>query len=70
MVAISYELCFILLIYRGQKFREAFKMICGIRALTGASFMALTTSAPARVTSEIIESLDLKSPRMVNSKYM
>ena len=39
-----------------------FRSIGGLRALTGAPFMALSASAPPMVQSDIISSLHLLSP--------
>ena len=52
--------------HRGQDFRKSFRMIGGIRALTSAPFMALSASAPPNVEAEIIDSLDLNSPKIIS----
>ena len=42
---------------RGEKCRQAFKRIGGLRALTKVPFMTVTASAPVSVQKDIIQSL-------------
>ena len=44
---------------RGLDFRQAFRKIGGLRALTKVPVMCLTASAPASVQSDIVSSLSL-----------
>ena len=44
---------------RGPDFRQAFRRIRGLRALSGVPFMSLTASAPTAVEADIVRSLCL-----------
>ena len=51
---------------RGTDFREAFKLLGGLRAIIVAPFMALTASAPPPVQREIFSSLYLVDPVIIS----
>ena len=48
--------------FRGGNFRTTYSRVGSLRALTSATFVALTASAPLEVEAEIISSLFLNNP--------
>jgi len=56
---------FFLLFNRGSNFREAFNKIGSLKALSKAPFMALTASAPPAFVKEIVTSLSMRQPAII-----